>query len=87
MTNLPPEIVCRKNSRSTSLEFPEAHQSYSVELEPFYLGYAHEALARAAKLAGDPELLQSHKEAALNLVGDIGTKDEQDLLLKDLASI
>jgi len=26
--------------------------SYNVELEPFYLGYTHEALARAAKLAG-----------------------------------
>jgi hypothetical protein len=61
--------------------------SYSGELSPFYLGYAHEALARAAKIAGDKDLTRSHKEQAKTLAGTIKGKDEQDLLLKDLDSI
>ena len=65
----------------------EVCMSYSGELEPFYLGYAHEALARAAKVAGDTTLSRSHKEKATKLAADIGEKDARDLLLKDLDSI
>jgi len=61
--------------------------SYSGELEPFYLGYAHEALARAAKLRGDEDEAVSHKEQAKMLASAIKEKDERDLLLKDLDSI
>jgi hypothetical protein len=61
--------------------------SYSGELEPFYLGSAHEALARAAKISGDTKLTRSHKEEATRLAGTIRKKDERDLLLKDLNSI
>jgi hypothetical protein len=60
---------------------------YSGELKPFYLGYAHEALARAAKVAGNAELALSHKEEAKKLADDIRKIDERDLLLKDLESI
>jgi hypothetical protein len=60
---------------------------YSGELKPFYLGYAHEALARAAKIAGNAKLALSHKEEAKKLADDIRKKDERDLLLKDLESI
>jgi hypothetical protein len=60
---------------------------YSGELDPFYLGYAHEALARAAKLAGDTRRALAHREEAKKLAGDIRKRDERDLLLKDLESI
>lgn len=65
----------------------EVCMSYSGELSPFYVGYAHEALARAAKIAGDKDLTRSHKEQAKTLAGAIKEKDERDLLLKDLDSI
>ncbi len=61
--------------------------SYSGELEPFYLGYAHEALARAAQLRGDNDLARSHKDQATTLAAAIESKEERDLLLKDLDSI
>ena len=65
----------------------EVCMSYSGELEPFYLGYAHEALARAAKLAGNAKLTRSHEEQAKKLAEEIRKKDERSLLLKDLESI
>src|SRR5690606_36021962 len=37
---------------------------YSQELAPFFLGYAHEALARSAMLAGDRETMEQHLAAA-----------------------
>ena len=65
----------------------EVCMSYSGELEPFYLGYAHEALARAAQLRGDNDLARSHKDQATTLAAAIESKEERDLLLKDLDSI
>ena len=65
----------------------EVCMSYSGGLEPFCLGYAHEALARAAKIAGDRDLTRSHKEEAKKLASAIKKKDEQNLLLQDLESI
>lgn len=61
--------------------------AYSGELEPFYVGYAHEALARAARIAGDQALARAHKEEAKKLAGAVTEKDERNLLLKDLESI
>ena len=65
----------------------EVCMSYSGELAPFYLGYAHEALARAAKLVGDTKLMLTHKAAARKLANDIKEKDERDLLLNDIEAI
>ena len=39
--------------------------SVSTEEPPFFLGYAHEALARAAKVAGDQSAFESHLRKAL----------------------
>ena len=38
--------------------------SYSIALEPFFLGYAHEALARAAHVAGDTDAAVKHLKLA-----------------------
>jgi hypothetical protein len=65
----------------------EVCMSYSGELAPFYRGYAHEALARAAKVAGDAQLSRSHKDQAVKLAADIKDKDDRDLLLKDLEAL
>ncbi len=61
--------------------------SYSGELAPFYFGYAHEALARTAKLVGDTKLMLTHKAAARKLANDIKEMDERDLLLNDIEAI
>ena len=37
---------------------------YSHDLEPFYLGYAYEALARAARLAGDEAQFEKNRSEA-----------------------
>ena len=61
--------------------------SYSTELEPFYLGYAHEALARAAAVAGEHVQAAKHLELARGQAVMIGDKNDREALLKDLASI
>lgn len=60
---------------------------YSGELEPFYLGYAFEALARAAHLKHDSAsatALLTQAEAQAALVAD---KEDRDVLLKDLSEL
>ena len=59
--------------------------TYSGELKPFYLGYAHEALARAHSLAGDSQAVAAHLKLSLELANRVGDKGERDLLLADLS--
>lgn len=67
--------------------YAEVCLGYSGKLEPFYLGYAYEALARAAVVAGErgqaaEYLTRADAQAAL-----VKREDERDLLLKDLAAL
>ena len=55
--------------------------------EPFYLGYAYEALARAAKLAGDDELTRQYLRHAEELAGQLADGEEREMLTKDLNSL
>ncbi len=61
--------------------------SYSAALAPFYLGYAHEAMARALLLAGDATGGAEHLSQALSLVQVIDNKDEREVLASDLAGL
>jgi hypothetical protein len=61
--------------------------SFSDELPPFYLGYAHEALARAATLAGDRDAVAAHLTRAKGLAAQVAVKDEREALLGDLADL
>ncbi|MET0167430.1 MAG: hypothetical protein ABW318_20805 [Vicinamibacterales bacterium] len=58
--------------------------TYSEELKPFYLGYAHEALARAHGLAGNSQAAARHLKSSLELANRVGDKGERELLLADL---
>jgi len=58
--------------------------TYSRELKPFYLGYAHEALARAHSLAGNSEAAARHLKSSLELANRVRDKGERELLLADL---
>jgi hypothetical protein len=68
----------------------EAHRyadvclSYSQDLPPFFLGCAHEALARAALVANDAPTASRHLAVATKYAARIGRQDDRDLLLKDL---
>ena len=65
-----------------SLEVASRHR-----LGPFYEGYAHEALARAARLAGNRDLKRKHLDIAFELLGQIEESGERDLLSPDLAEL
>lgn len=67
-----------------SAEFAEKCLRVSGALAPFYQGYAHEALARAAKLGGDVDRAQHHASAARQLAAQISDPDERAMLEKDL---
>ena len=54
---------------------------------PFLLGYAHEALARAEKLAGNASLAQHHMAEARRLAALVPNAEERQLLEADLAGL
>lgn len=53
-------------------------------LGPFYVGYAHEAIARAARLTGDQLRHRNHLDMARELLDQIEDSSERDLLAPDL---
>ena len=55
-----------------------------AHLGPFYEGYAYEAMARAARLAGDRALKKEHLDIAYDLLGQVEQADERELLSADL---
>lgn len=60
---------------------------YSTKLEPFYLGYAHEALARAAGLANDGVGAAQHLETAEAFLAQVSNEEGRRLLTTDLAQL
>jgi hypothetical protein len=61
--------------------------SFSSKADPFLYGYAHEALARAALVAGDRDSTAMHKQEALTAAERIQKVEDRDLLLADLKTI
>ena len=61
--------------------------SYSVALEPFYLGYAHEALARADHVAGDTGAAAKHLTLADEQAALVSREHDRELLVKDLEAL
>jgi hypothetical protein len=60
---------------------------YSRELEPFYLGYAYEALARAAMVGADTARFEEYKSEALKQAQLVPGQEDREALLKDIAGI
>jgi hypothetical protein len=59
----------------------------SAGLEPFYVAYAHEAAARADRLAGDGGGADRHLAAARALLPAIDDVEDRDRLARDLDSL
>ena len=60
---------------------------YSKKLEPFYLAYAHEALARAAADEGDMANAAAHLEEARELAAKVKKTEDREHVLMDLQDI
>ncbi len=60
------------------------HVASVAGLGPFYIGYAHEAMARAARLAGNRDDVVAQLEAAHDMLAQIEDTRERDLLGADL---
>lgn len=58
-----------------------------AELPPFYLGYAYEALARAAMAGRDRQVALAHIAKARELAKQEESEEDRQLLLDDLATI
>lgn len=72
---------------ANALAYAETCLRLSEDLAPFYLGYAHEAIARAALLAGDQPRAQKHLREARFCLPQIIDLEEQKALAQDLETI
>jgi hypothetical protein len=61
--------------------------SYSHSLTPFYLGYAHEAIARAAFMSGESSKGQEYLELAKRHASTVESAENKNLLIKDLDAL
>lgn len=75
------------NEPSTALHYAAECLRISEGLPAFYLGYAHEALARAAALNGDRTTSRSHLDKAKTLLPEIPEDDNRSALQTDLDTI
>ena len=57
---------------------------YSKNLEPFYKGYAYEALARAEQVAGNLENAREYADEARRLAEMVSDAEDRKLLMDDL---
>jgi hypothetical protein len=67
--------------------YGDACMEHSLSESPFFLAYAHEALARAAALDGDSNRCAQHLTEARQLASQIADAEERAALEKDLRSI
>lgn len=67
--------------------FGELSLQQSAGEPPFYIGYAQEALARAAKVAGDKAGFAHHLAAARDYATQVAEPDDHAMLTADLDSL
>jgi hypothetical protein len=60
---------------------------FAAGCPPFYVGYAHEALARAARLIGDRAAADEHLQKARICAAAVTDLTERKMLADDLATI
>jgi hypothetical protein len=60
---------------------------YSVGQAPFFLGYAHEAMARAAKIAGNSGEAAKQLALAKEQTALVSRREDRELLQNDLAGL
>jgi hypothetical protein len=73
--------------REEAMWHAERCLAHSEHLPPFYLAYAHEAVARAALAAADAGRLRDHLEQARRHAAAVTDDAERGLLEKDLSDL
>lgn len=61
--------------------------SQDESVEPFFLGYAYEALARAAAVSGNQQEMETYLEKARLAAAEVKKAQDRQALLDDLQSI
>ena len=74
-------------NHTEALHHAEVCLAASQDAAPFYLGYAHEALARAMSGLGRSEDAMRHLRIAASLASGVKDKHDREALLADLATI
>lgn len=72
---------------SEALRAAENCLRHSQGEAPFFLGFAHEALARAYAVSGDLDACRSHRAVALAFAAELEDPEERGMLEKDLAEL
>lgn len=67
--------------------YAEVCLSYSAGLEPFYVGYAYEALARAASMTGDAQKTREYLALARTQAQLVQDEEDRKLLVDDLENL
>lgn len=75
------------NDPQSAMYHAEKSLGYSQSEPSFYQAYAHEALARAAKLAGEPARMNEHLRQACELSNQVADQEERLAFEKDLQEI
>ena len=70
-----------------ALHYAKRSKRYGQKAGPFYLGYAYEALARAARLGGDEKKATLYVEQARQISEQIADSEDRATLLKDLDAL
>jgi len=72
-----------------SMYYAERCLSISLEneIEPFYIGYAYEALSRANALLGHNDRSIEQAEKAMEYAKEVGDEGSKEMLIKDLEEI
>jgi hypothetical protein len=75
------------NQPENARRFADLSLKYAATATPFFQGYAYEALARAAKIAGDAAAQAEYLAKAKELVEVVTNADERKFLSADLESL
>jgi hypothetical protein len=75
------------NEPGLARKFGELCLQASEGDEPFYTAYAHEALARAAAVAGNADACQRHRNEASRLAERVTDAESRKALLADLQTV
>jgi len=70
-----------------SRRYAEASLKYSEGLEPLYIGFAYEALARAEMIARDRTKMNEHLKKAREFADKVEDPEDKEILVVDIGTI
>ena len=83
----PSRIQALLGNAAESRRHAETSLTFAANSQPFYRGYAFEALARAEKLAGNAERFADFAAKARVAAQEVSEAEEREALLADLAGL